>query len=151
MTDTTRVLLVALLVLFAGCKKQAEPEGYRVVGHDAGTHEWTIIRTGTFDGKYLTKRMTVVCYFYQWGSHEAVTGPEACHLRVGRLMIPNMLSRNTAAFLNIFETDEVLSIEEGYGADRTLQYFNIVRYEVVPDNAKSAILDRAQQLTKAGS
>ena len=38
-----------------------EPSGYRVVGFDAATNTWTIIRNGTFDGNYLVKRLTVAC------------------------------------------------------------------------------------------
>ena len=36
-------------------KGRTEPEGYRVIGYDAGSHQWTILRNGTFDGKYYGK------------------------------------------------------------------------------------------------
>ena len=64
-----RRILTPLLILWlcSACEKKPEPDGYRVVGYDAGTHQWTIIRTGTFDGKYLTKRLTVICGFIQVG------------------------------------------------------------------------------------
>jgi hypothetical protein len=126
-----------VLVLLLGCssQKKAEPEGYRVLSYDAQTRQWIILRTGTFDGKYLKKRLTVVCSLFKWGDHEAVTGPDACHLQVGRMMIPNPLpagKRNE--FLDIFEMpDETLSITEGYGADRVMQQFRILKYEVLPD------------------
>jgi hypothetical protein len=126
-----------VLVLFLGCscQKKAESEGYRVLSYDAQTHQWTILRTGTFDGKYLKKRLTVVCSLFKWGDHEAVTGPDACHLQVGRMMIPKPLpagKRNE--FLDIFEMpDETLSITEGAGTDRVIQQFRILKYEVLPD------------------
>jgi hypothetical protein len=88
----TGMITVALLLTMSfGCAKKPEPGGYRVLSYDAATQQWVILRTGTFDGKRLTKRLTVVCSLYQWGDHEAVTGPAACHLQVGRMMIPNPL------------------------------------------------------------
>ena len=131
-------VLVALLTLSLGCTKKPEPEGYRVVSYDAATHQWTILRNGTFDGKYLTKRIMAVCTLYKWGDHEAVTGPDACHLRVGQMMIPHPLPPDGKRdeLLDIFEMpDETLSITEGDGADRVVQQFTILKYEVLPDNA----------------
>ena len=59
-------LLLALFVIGIGCtSKKPEPEGYRVMSYDATTHHWTILRTGTFGGKYLRKRLTVVCSLVQ--------------------------------------------------------------------------------------
>lgn len=136
MLNITKLFLVTVLVLFVGCTKP-EPEGYRVVGFDAANHEWTIVRNGTFDGKYLTKRITAVCSLYKWGDHEAVTGPDACHLVVGQMMIPNPLRTRPGEFLDVAEMPgEVLSITEGDGADRTLQLFSIRKNEVLPDGAK---------------
>jgi hypothetical protein len=103
------------------------------VGYEASTHRWTILRTGTFD-KYLTKRMVVVCSSYKWGDHEQVTGVDACHLVVGRLIVPNPLPgpAHRADFINVDEMpDEVLAITEGDGPDRVSQLFNIVSYQVV--------------------
>jgi hypothetical protein len=130
-------VLLSALVVSLGCKKRSEPEGYRVVGYDATAHEWTILRNGTFNGKYLTKRLTVVCSSYKWGDHEAITGPDACHLQVGRMMIPNPLppEGKRQEFLDIYEMPgETLSITEGDGPDRVVQQFSILKYEVLPDN-----------------
>lgn len=126
-----------LLLFSVDCTKRLGPEGYRVVGYDAATHQWTILRTGTFDGKYLTKRLTVVCASYKWGDHESVTGPEACHLQVGRMITPNPLPPDgkRQEFLDVYEMpSETLSITEGDGAERVMQQFAIVKYEVLPDN-----------------
>src|ERR1700733_1864410 len=137
----TRHLLVATVllafVLFSACEKKTDPEGYRVVSYDAFTHQWTILRTGTFDGKYLRKRLIVICSFYKWGDHEAVRGPEACHLQVGRLIVPNLFPPpdKRQEFLGVSEMpEEVLSITEGDGPDRVLQQFNILKYEVLSIN-----------------
>ena len=132
-----RLVLVTLLVVTFCCTKRPDPEGYRVVAYDARTHEWTILRTGTFDGKYLRKRLTVVCSWYKWGDHERVDGPEACDLQVGRLIIPNPFPppEKHREFLDVFETSaDTLSITEGVGADRVMQQFTILKYEVLPDN-----------------
>jgi hypothetical protein len=51
----TLAALLVLLLFSVGCTKKLGPEGYRVVGYDAPTHQWTILRDGTFDVKYLTK------------------------------------------------------------------------------------------------
>jgi hypothetical protein len=75
--------MLALLMLPLGCTRKPEPEGYRVVAYEAPTHQWTILRTGTFDGKYMTKRLTVVCSSYKWGDRESVTGPKPATFRLG--------------------------------------------------------------------
>jgi hypothetical protein len=127
------MLLISSLLLSA-CKKAAEPEGYRVLSYEAATHQWTILRTGTFDGQFLRKRLVVVCSFYKWGEHEAVEGPDACHLQVGRLIVPNTRPKNLQDFLMVTEMPtEVLSITEGDGPDRVMQQFNILKYELLPD------------------
>jgi hypothetical protein len=123
-----------VLTLSLGCKKVREPEGYRVVSFDAASHQWTIIRNGTFDGKYMTKQLVVVCMFYKWGEHETVDGPDACHLQVGRLIVPSLESGNADKnhFITVFEMpNETLSITEGSGDDRVMQQFKIVSYNVV--------------------
>lgn len=132
--------LLAILTLFPGCTKKPEPEGYRVISYDAATHQWIILRTGTWDGKYLTKRLTVVCSSYQWVAHERINGPEACGLQVGRIMIPKPFPPmgKPQEFLDIFE--EVgptggLWITEGDGADQVMQHFDILKYEVLPDDS----------------
>jgi hypothetical protein len=141
LSHTAKALTPPLLAFFMvslACTRKPEPEGYRVVSYDASTHQWVILRTGTFDGKYLTKRITVICSFYKWDGHERVDGPDACHLQVGRMMIPNLFppAGKPDEFLMIDEMPtETLSITEGQGADRVLQVFNILKYEVLPDNA----------------
>jgi len=131
-------LLLALFIGSLGCTKKPEAEGYRIISYDAATHQWIILRTGTFDGKYLTKRITVVCSFFKWGDHGTVTGPDACHLQVGQMMSPNPFppEGKRDEFLDISEMpDEVLSITQGEGTNRVMQQFNILKYEVLPDNA----------------
>ena len=130
-------VIIALLALSAGCTKKPEPEGYRVVSYDAVTHQWVILRSGTFDGKYLVKRITVVCSWYKSADHERVDGPEACNLQVGRMMIPNPFpgagKRNE--FLDVAEwASERLTIVEGAGVGRVEQQFDILKNEVLPDN-----------------
>jgi hypothetical protein len=110
-----------------------------VIALRATMHEhtpWTILRAGTFDGKHLRKHLTVVCSLWKWGDREPVTGPEACHLEVGRLIIPNDSPPpgKPAEFLDVMEmANEKLSILEGDGDDRVMQQFTILEYEVLPD------------------
>ena len=120
--------------LSCGCKKAHEPEGYRVVSYEAANHQWTIIRSGTFDSKYMTKKLVVVCMFYKWGEHDAVDGPDACHLQVGRLIVPSLESGNAdkSHFITVFEMpNETLSITEGSGDDRVMQQFKILSYTIL--------------------
>ena len=122
------------LTFTIACKKEHPAEGYRVVSYDAATHEWTILRNGTFDGTYMVKRLVVVCESYKWGEHETVMGPEACHLQVGRLIVPNTMpdEAHRSEFIDVFEMPgEVLSITEGDGPDRVMQQFKILKYDVV--------------------
>jgi hypothetical protein len=133
----TLFLSLAVLAVSFGCtKKKPELEGYRVVSYDAATGRWIIIRNGTFDGKYLTKRITLVCDFYKWGDHEAVVGPDACNLRVGQMMVPNPFpgEGKRKDFLDIWEmSPDRLSITEGDGPDRVNQQFTILKEEVLSD------------------
>lgn len=121
-------------MITAGCKTAHEPDGYRVVGYDGSTRQWTIVRAGSFEGKYLVKRLVVICSLYQWGDHDALLGPDVCHLQVGRLIIPNPQPdvAHRSQFLDVFEMpSEILAITEGYGADRVIQQFKILKYDVV--------------------
>jgi hypothetical protein len=122
------------ITLLCGCKPKHEQEGYRVVSYDAPSHQWTIIRNGTFDGKYMEKRLVVECMFYKGGEQQNVDGPEACHLQVGRLIVPSLESGNAdkSHFVTVFEMpNETLSITEGQGPDRVMQQFKILSYSVV--------------------
>jgi hypothetical protein len=129
------VLLLTALGPTLGCQKKSE--GYRVVGYDGSTYRWTLLRTGTFEGKYLTKRLTVVCTFYKWGDRPPVSGPDACHLQVGRMIVPNQFppEGKRDEFVDVYEMpSETLAITEGDGSDKIEQQFKILKYEVLPDN-----------------
>jgi hypothetical protein len=135
-TVISMTLWFVLLLVFIGCKKKQEPEGYRVVSFDRNKAEWTLIRTGTFDGKFLQKRLTLVCDFYQWGNREMIKGPTACDLPVGRLLVPNayLPKEKRAEFLDIWEMSAGrLAITEGSGSDKVEQQFIIQKNEVLPD------------------
>lgn len=123
-----------LMAILTACRSKHEPEGYRVVDYDAASHQWTIIRTGTFDGQYMKKKLVVVCTFYEWGDRTPVQGSDACHLQVGRLIVPNPLpdASHRSEFVDVFEMPtETLSITEGDGPDRTMQQFKILSYSVL--------------------
>jgi hypothetical protein len=67
---------------------QKQPEGHRVTAYNSTTHEWTIIRTGTFDGEFQKKRLVVVCkYFVNGDEHRH--RPDACDLHVGQFLNPH--------------------------------------------------------------
>lgn len=103
---------------------------------DSTAGQWIILRSGTSDGKRLTKRMTVVCDFYKWGDRERVSGPDACSLTVGGLMMPRYMSddkNNAKTVLYMFEDPDYLSIVEGDGDDRVAQGFRILKNDVVPE------------------
>jgi hypothetical protein len=132
------IALTILLLLIVGCKKPTqavtEPEGYRVVSYDSNTREWTIIRTGTFDGKFLRKRIVLICQSYTLGAHPTVSGEDACHLVVGRLIVSNLMPQDRKDFIDVFEmSNGVISITEGDWDDRVTQQFKILKYEVLAD------------------
>jgi hypothetical protein len=129
-------VLVTVLALSLGCtKKKPEVEGYRVANYDTSTGQWTIIRNGRFDGRYVVKRITAVCDYIKRGNGERVAGPNACDLRVGRVMVPNTLpgEGKKEDFLDILEIGpDTLFITEGDGPDRVDQGFTILKQEVLP-------------------
>jgi len=149
----SRIGIVALIALISGIfgaylqyqldwsvARQKGPEGYRVVGYDAASHQWTILRNGTWDGKYMEKRMTVVCDFYKWGNREMVRGPDACNLQVGNMVIPNPFPAEgrRQEFIDVTEDGDVLAIASGapFGDDRVAQQFKILKYEVLSESPK---------------
>lgn len=117
--------------------KSREPDGYRVVSYDLATGKYIIIRTGTFENKYMRKRMTVVCSFYQRDEDQVREGPQACDLRVGQLIASNHspnANGQYSDFVDIWEmTPEILSVQFGDGPNRTLQQFVILKNEVITD------------------
>ena len=127
--------MLVLAFVNIGCTTHRVAEGYRVMGFDSTSGKWIILRNGTFDGKYITKRLTVRCEFYKWGNREAVSGPNACDLTVGRLMVPRYPhdKNDYKTAMYIFEDANNLSIVEGDGDDRVMQQFFILKNEVVPE------------------
>jgi hypothetical protein len=135
--DQKKSIMATLLGLLisTGCRKP-EQEGYRVTAYDGATYQWTIMRNGNFNGKYLRKRLIVLCDSYQWGQHESLSGEDACHLQVGELIVPNPIpgEGKEQEFVDVYEMpQEMLSITEGHGDDRVSQRFKILKYEVLPD------------------
>lgn len=126
-------LLVTLMIV-GSCTKTPIKEGYRILSYNSTTGQWIVLRNGTFDGQYLTKRLTLLCEYYKWGNQEATTGSNACSLRVGRLLVPNFGldgKSDGKSVLYIFEDTDRLSIIEGSGEERVTQGFRILKNEVV--------------------
>jgi hypothetical protein len=71
-----------------------EPSGYRVVGFDAATNTWTIIRNGTFTGKYLVVRLTIACQ-----AHKYADGPGSERRTRSALLRRYRLSRSAFAWI----------------------------------------------------
>jgi hypothetical protein len=138
MQATHSILLLTLALAAAvGCSSRTavkEPEGYRVLSHDTKTGEWVILRNGTFDGKYLVKRITAVCDFYRWGNREMVKGPDSCDLRVGAMIVPNQFVKDGNEFVDVYEmSPEHMAITKGQGENRVSQQLTILKYEVLPE------------------
>jgi hypothetical protein len=139
----TSLFIVGVVVFsfaaLSACKRepQAEPDGCRVVSYDTVTARWVIIRTGEFDGKYLRKRLTVVCDFYKWGDHAPVQGPHACDLHVGELIVNHIEPDAQGKFSNYVhiweESAEKLVIVQGSGPDHVDQQFTILKNEVLTE------------------
>lgn len=136
---TIFLILLSSAAMISGCKKVSppEPEGYRVVSYDFNTGQWVVIRTAIFDGKRIRKRLTMVCDFYKWGDRDPATGPHACELHVGELMVPHHQPDAQGTYQNFVDVWEMsadrLSVVHGDGPDKVSQQFVILRNEVVPD------------------
>jgi hypothetical protein len=147
-TKTLFSVLIALLVgMCISCRsKKAELDGYhgylvksyRVMSYDAATKHWTIVRAGTFDGESLRERLTVVCSLYKRGQNATDYGPDACDLKVGRLLVPNHFppAEKPEDFLLISEFAKVLAINEGQGASSVMQQFIILKDDVLSDDCQ---------------
>ena len=84
-----RSLILAVVVLASGGAAAAENEivaqSYRVMAYDTRTHHYTIHSNGKLDGKYLIKKIVVICASSQSQSRGRVMGEAACDLSVGKL------------------------------------------------------------------
>lgn len=130
----TTALLLSVLV--TGCSKEpkAEPEGYRVVGYDSRTHEYTIDRNVEFDGKYLVKRFVVRCVIFEWGKREPVRGEDACDLTVGRLYRWAHFNDQKQIDESVVEaSSDSMTITTDSGPDKVQQTFDILSIAVLPD------------------
>lgn len=130
------LVALALVACLSSQKTHKGPEGYRIVGFDAATHQWTILRNGTFGGKYLVKRITAVCLCYQWDNHKTVYGPDACNFQVGQIIVPNPLPPpgEEDKLVDIWEMGGGdLSVTVGHGENRVQQLLKIVNEEVLPN------------------
>lgn len=122
---------LAALLLATGCT-QRDPEGYHVASFEP-PDKWVIIRNGTFDGKYLRKRMTVRCISSRIGDERANIGDSACYLRVGDVLLPNHGKSTGPGSADIIETGDGLTITKGTGSSALAQQFVILNNEVIPE------------------
>jgi hypothetical protein len=124
--------------LCEGTIDHGEPSGYRVVAYDAPTKTWTIHRNGTFYGKYMVKRLIVACESRKYRDGETLKGRDVCDLDIGRLYLyfrPSGCTQgNYEAVNEMLGAHPLLSIAEGPNVnDADTQFFDILRYEVLPD------------------
>lgn len=126
--------LLPTAILLAQATAPSKQEGYRVASYDASTHQWTIIRTGTFDGKYITKQLVVVCVSSLFGNGRPVYGPEACNLVVGRMIVPKLAPKNPSDAVVVTEMGSTFGVYQGAGDERSDQEFKVLKNEIIPNN-----------------
>ena len=133
------VVLLALALSLAASAQTMQPEGYRVTAYNSQTHEWTIIRTGTFDGEFQKKKIVVLCQWFEDENGRRTDGPDACSLRVGQFM-KHDLSRIAALksgkpwlanIATVMELDDTLLVSEGSVHPTTSQVFRVKKIELV--------------------
>jgi hypothetical protein len=115
--------------------------GYQVVGYDAPSKTWTILRTETLDGASLAKRLIVACRTRKYGDGQTLQGRDFCSLQVGRLYSWKSCDNGDIEMVDEnFKTEPpTLVITEGHGWDTQfkrnyeIQVFAILRYEALPD------------------
>jgi hypothetical protein len=106
------------------------------MAYDGQTHEYTIHRNQIIDGKYLIKKIVVVCESYQWGGRPPNKEPTACELEVGSFypVGPAALTRDEGPAV-VTELNARLTIIEKWGTkEEVFQSFKVVSNEVLPDN-----------------
>jgi hypothetical protein len=108
-------------------------EGYRVMAYDGRTHQYTIHRNGTVDGRYLVKKIVVLCASHRSSRRGRVMGETACDLPVGKLFQVHVSDDGQHNSAHITEQNDLFSIVEGKGADQIVQRFNVLSVEVLPD------------------
>jgi hypothetical protein len=108
------------------------PEGYRVTAYDSRVHEWTIIRTGTFDGVFMTKKFVVVCVTFMNEAGIYTAGPYACPLQVGQFkQVRINFQDGDAPLEDIDQFSDTLMFTEGTSNRPTKQIFDIKRIELL--------------------
>ncbi|WP_158794457.1 hypothetical protein [Granulicella sp. L60] len=127
--------LVVVSIFVTSCKKP-EPQGYRVVAYDGRTKEWTIIDSDidSETNKTHRKKLIVVCKSYKLGDHDFLKGSDVCDLQVGQL-ISTFIPKKDADREHVFidASDNQLYIARGDGDQKIVQFFDILKYEMLPD------------------
>jgi hypothetical protein len=131
----TGMVLIITTIMAGVTVAQPQPtsEGYRVRAYDGRTHQYTIHRDVTFDGKYMVKKIVMICKLYQIGNYQPVTDATVCELPIGKFYPSHRPREEKGGFLLISEQNDRLSITEGIGANRILQSFTVLSIEVLPD------------------
>jgi hypothetical protein len=141
-----RELVLLAAIALSGCTNVPEPESYQVMSFDAASSEWIVIHRTMVNGESMTRRLTLQCISSVpsfWDDQRTRYGSNACHLEVGRKMVPTRAARPTAPnddgkpFLAITaDYFPVLIISERTRStekvhDWAEQHFSILKDEVV--------------------
>jgi hypothetical protein len=131
----TGMVLIITTMMAGAAVAQPQPtsEGYRVMAYDGRAHQYTIHRNGTVDGKYMVKKIVMICKLYQVGNYQPVTDATICELPIGKFYPSYRPREEKGGFLLISEQNDRFSITEGIGAHRILQSFTVLSIEVLPD------------------
>jgi len=141
-----RKLIIPAIAALCGCTKVPELDRYEVVSYNAGTAEWVMIHRAMVDGKTRVQRLTLECVCSVpsfWDDRQTRYGPNACHLEVGRTMVPTRTSRPVAPnddgkpflaittdnFPQFIVSERSKSTEKVH--DWSEQHFSILKSEVV--------------------
>jgi len=110
----------------------ADQNGYFVASFDPKSNRSVLYRNSHFeDSRPTTKKLIVACRSAQvFGTQ--VTGPNACHLQVGKF-IPFSRSAKDGEFVQVTQTGDWLGITEGEGENQVCQTFAILAIEEMHD------------------
>jgi hypothetical protein len=125
-----------IAVLIAFClltppTRAAQPEGYRVTAYNGNTHQWTLIRNGTFAGGYQVKKLVVQCKWLVNTDLSRTYGPQACALQVGQFFGFKISLDPNAPLVNVDDLGDTLLITEGTLHRNTKQVFGIVSERLI--------------------
>jgi hypothetical protein len=117
------VLSICLVLVMFGCGDTSATPYWKVLSIDAQRH---FVLVYTNEARHEQTEYTLECRYFKWGNRETVSGPDACSINVGQVIVPHVDASHPAEFVDVDAKNDWLTITMGDGDDRVMQGFRVI-------------------------